>query len=31
VQVCPVQCIPVNPDVVESQSELMNKYHRLMA
>ena len=30
-QVCPVDCIPFNPDVRESQEELMDKYERLMA
>lgn len=31
VQVCPVECIPVNPQVMESKDELMLKYQRLMA
>jgi ferredoxin len=30
-QVCPVDCIPFNPDVRETQEELMDKYERLMA
>jgi len=30
VQVCPVDCIPLNPDHVESQSELMAKYEKLI-
>jgi ferredoxin len=30
-QVCPVDCIPLNPDVMESKDQLMEKYHRLMA
>ncbi len=30
VQVCPVECIPVNPDVVETQEALLHKYHLLM-
>jgi ferredoxin len=29
VQVCPVECIPVNPDHVESPEQLMAKYERL--
>ena len=29
VEVCPVDCIPVDPDHVETQDELMEKYHRL--
>jgi ferredoxin len=29
--VCPVDCIPLNPDVVESKAELQEKYLRLMA
>ncbi|HAJ11945.1 MAG: YfhL family 4Fe-4S dicluster ferredoxin [Hydrogenophaga sp.] len=29
VQVCPVECIPVNPDRVESRETLMEKYLRL--
>ena len=28
-QVCPVDCIPLNPDVVESKDELMEKYYKL--
>jgi ferredoxin len=31
VQVCPVDCIPVNPDYVETQQELTLKYEGLMA
>jgi hypothetical protein len=31
VQVCPVECIPLNPDVVETKDALLNKYHFLMA
>jgi ferredoxin len=31
VQVCPVDCIPKNPDHPESHDALMAKYHRLMA
>ncbi len=29
VQVCPVECIPVNPERVESRETLMAKYLRL--
>lgn len=29
VQVCPVECIPVNPDRIETPAQLMAKYHRL--
>ena len=29
VQVCPVECIPVNPDRAESRETLMEKYLRL--
>lgn len=29
VAVCPVSCIPLNPDVVETQEQLLNKYYRL--
>ena len=31
VEVCPVDCIPLNPDYVETEEELMAKYERLMA
>jgi ferredoxin len=31
VEVCPVDCIPVNPDRVESKDELQKKYAALMA
>lgn len=31
VEVCPVDCIPVNPDHIESKDELMLKYEHLMA
>jgi ferredoxin len=31
VQVCPVSCIPVNPDHVESPEQLRAKYRRLQA
>ena len=30
-KVCPVDCIPFNPEVVETQEQLLEKYHRLMA
>ena len=30
-QVCPVDCIPFNPDYVESQDQLMAKYRQLTA
>ncbi|HET8869203.1 MAG TPA: YfhL family 4Fe-4S dicluster ferredoxin [Aquabacterium sp.] len=29
VQVCPVECIPVNPDRIESREQLMVKYVNL--
>lgn len=29
VEVCPVECIPLNPDRVESQQELQRKYEAL--
>lgn len=29
VEVCPVDCIPFNPDVKETKDELMEKYHKL--
>jgi ferredoxin len=31
VQVCPVACIPINPDVVETREQLMLKYQGLQA
>jgi ferredoxin len=31
VQVCPVECIPVNPDFIETREQLMGKYFRLQA
>ena len=31
VQVCPVECIPVNPAFVESKAQLQAKYLRLQA
>ena len=30
-QVCPVDCIPLNPDMQETQEELLQKYHRITA
>ena len=30
-EVCPVDCIPLDPDNVESQDDLEEKYDRLMA
>jgi ferredoxin len=29
VEVCPISCIPLNPDVVESHEQLMKKYYQL--
>ena len=31
VQVCPVDCIPLDADYKETQEQLMDKYHRLTA
>ena len=31
VEVCPVDCIPVDPDRVESREQLLRKYEGLMA
>ena len=31
VQVCPVECIPVDPNRVEDKEMLLQKYHRLQA
>ncbi|MSQ80882.1 MAG: YfhL family 4Fe-4S dicluster ferredoxin [Candidatus Methylopumilus sp.] len=28
-EVCPVDCIPINPEYIESKKALMFKYHRL--
>lgn len=28
-QVCPVECIPLNPECLETESALMEKYRRL--
>lgn len=30
-QVCPVDCIPVDPDHQETKEQLLAKYHKLMA
>jgi len=30
-QVCPIDCIPFNPDVVETKQQLQNKYLSLTA
>ena len=30
-EVCPVDCIPVNPDAVETRDVLLRKYEGLMA
>jgi len=30
VQVCPVECIPINPERVETKDELMTKYRKLL-
>ena len=29
VEVCPIDCIPLNPNVVESKQQLLNKYYQL--
>ena len=29
VEVCPVECIPINPDRVETREQLMAKYEKL--
>ena len=29
VQVCPIDCIPLNPDVTETREQLLQKYQRL--
>jgi len=31
VQVCPVDCIPIDPDYIETKDELLEKYQRLNA
>lgn len=30
VQVCPVNCIPIHPEHIETQAQLRLKYHRLL-
>lgn len=29
VEVCPINCIPLDPDVVETKAELLEKYQRI--
>lgn len=29
VDVCPIDCIPFNPDVVETRAQLLEKYYKL--
>lgn len=29
VAVCPVDCIPLNPDMLETQQQLLDKYYRI--
>ena len=29
VQLCPVACIPINPEFVETREQLMDKFHQL--
>jgi len=29
VSVCPIDCIPLNPDVVETKDQLMAKYYQI--
>ena len=31
VEVCPVECIPFDPEHVETQEQLLEKYHRIIA
>ena len=31
VEVCPVDCIPLNPEYVETTGQLLEKYKKLMA
>jgi len=28
-QVCPVECIPIDPQYIETKEQLLTKYHRL--
>ena len=30
-EVCPINCIPFNPDVVENKTQLMEKYYKISA
>lgn len=30
VEVCPVDCIPLNPEVVETKEQLLDKYYRII-
>ncbi|BBO60349.1 YfhL family 4Fe-4S dicluster ferredoxin [Mycoavidus sp. B2-EB] len=30
-QVCPVECIPLNPEYTETRAQLLEKYHKLVA
>jgi ferredoxin len=30
VEVCPVDCIPLNPDIVETKEQLLDKYYRII-
>lgn len=30
VEVCPVDCIPLNPAVVETKQQLLDKYYRII-
>lgn len=30
-EVCPVDCIPLNPNYIETQEQLLEKYQRLIA
>jgi ferredoxin len=30
-QVCPVDCIPVNPEFMETQDQLMQKYKKIVS
>ncbi|PCI57456.1 MAG: ferredoxin [Methylophilaceae bacterium] len=29
VDICPIDCIPLNPEVTETQEQLLEKYHQL--
>jgi ferredoxin len=31
VEVCPVDCIPVNPEFMETQDQLMKKYKKIVS